>query len=184
MANAEEPALALDRARAGDPRGFDVLFRTFGTAVVGMLRAKGVRDPDDLANEVFVRAFRNIHDFRGGTDGFRAWLFAIAHNAAIDDARRRRRRVDESPLDDAVHPAGGDVEVEALDRLAHARAHALLHGLSPDQRDVLILRIVADLSVEETAAILGKGYEAVRALQRRGLASLRRAISDEEAVRQ
>jgi RNA polymerase sigma-70 factor (ECF subfamily) len=60
--------------------------------------------------------------------------------------------------------------------------HALLERISPDQSEVLLLRIVADLSVDETAAVVGKSYEAVKALQRRGLAALRRQLSEEEGV--
>ena len=173
---------ALERARAGDARGFDELFGATGAAVAGYLRGRGVGDPDGVANEVFVRAFRTLHTFQGDGERFRSWLFAIAHNAAIDDARRRRRRVVEVPLDAAPEAAGGDVEADVLDRLAQERVRALLARLSPDQRDVLLLRIVADLSVEETARVLGKGHEAVKGLQRRGLAALRRALSSEEGV--
>ena len=64
--------MALDRARAGDARGFDVVFRTLGGAVVGYLRGRGVADAEDLANEVFVRAFRNLHTFQGDQERFRS----------------------------------------------------------------------------------------------------------------
>ena len=114
---------------------------------------------------------------------FRAWLFTIAHHAAVDDSRRRKRRVRESALERVPDAVGGDVEAEVMARLAHERVQSMLALLSDDQRDVLTLRIVADLSVEDTAAILGKGYEAVRATQRRGLAALRRALSGQEGVR-
>jgi RNA polymerase sigma factor (sigma-70 family) len=174
--------VAVDRARASDASGFDVLFRVFGPSVAGYLRARNVSDPDGLANDVFLRAFRTIHTFRGDGARFRSWLFTIAHNTAIDDARRRRRRIAESPLERAPDPPGGDVETEVMARLARERVDALLSGLSEDQRDVLVLRVVAGLSVEETAAVLGKSYEAVKALQRRGLAALRRAISLGEGV--
>ena len=173
---------ALDAARAGDGRGFDALFRATAPAVVGYLRARNVSDPDGLANDVFLRAFRTIHTFTGDAARFRSWLFTIAHNTAIDDARRRRRRVAEVPLERAAEPTGGDVEVDVFAELAHDRVRLLLDRLSPDQRDVILLRVIADLSVEETGAVVGKGYEAVKALQRRGLAALRRAISDEQGV--
>jgi RNA polymerase sigma factor (sigma-70 family) len=182
MAPPDELDDAVERAQAGDARGFEALFGAFGASIAGYLRARSVSDPEGIANDVFLRAFRAIHTFRGDAGRFRIWLFTIAHHAAIDDARRRRRRVAEVSLDDAAELAGGDVEAEAIARLAHERVQALLARLSPDQRDVLVLRIVADLSVDETAAVLGKSYEAVKALQRRGLASLRRTISDQEAV--
>jgi RNA polymerase sigma-70 factor (ECF subfamily) len=163
-------------------RGFDVLFRATGASVVGYLRTRSVSDPDGVANEVFLRVFRTIHTFAGDAGRFRSWLFTIAHNAAIDDARRRRRRISEAPLDNHVEPAGGDVEEDVVAYLAHDRVQDLLDQLSPDQRDVIALRIVADLSVDQTAAVLCKSHEAVKALQRRGLAALRRTLSDHPGV--
>jgi RNA polymerase sigma factor (sigma-70 family) len=175
--------VALERARADDARGFDALYRAYGGAVAGYLRARAVADPDGIANEVFLRAFRSIGTFAGTAPAFRSWLFTIAQNAAIDDSRRRKRRVRQAPLDHAPEPDdGGDVENDVLTRLARERVDALLDTLSPDQRDVLLLRIVADLSVEETAAVLDKSYEAVKALQRRALAALRRTLSSTEGV--
>jgi RNA polymerase sigma-70 factor (ECF subfamily) len=172
---------ALTRARAGDSRGFDALFRATGAAVVGYLRSRSVSDPDGLANEVFLKAFRTIDTFEGDSERFRAWLFTIAHHAAIDDARRRLRRIEETLLDRAHEPVGGNVEDDALGRLADDRVEAMLAHLSPDQRDVIMLRIVADVSIEDTAAILGKTDEAVKGLQRRGLGALRRALAKEKA---
>jgi len=173
---------ALDRARDGRPSGFDELFRATGPAVAGYLRARQVSDPDGLANDVFLRAFTRLPTFAGDGERFRTWLFTIAHHAAIDDSRRRRRRPQETPLERAAESVGGDVEDDVVARLASERVSRLLDGLSPDQRDVLLLRIVADCSVEETAIMLGKGYEAVKALQRRGLAALRRQLSSHEGV--
>jgi RNA polymerase sigma-70 factor, ECF subfamily len=176
--------VALEHARAGDPSGFDILFRAHATAVVGYLRARHVSDPDDLANEVFERAFRSIHTVRGDSDRFRSWLFGIAHNAAIDDGRRRRRRLHETPLDARLAATGGDVEAEAVTEIERTRVHTLLDRLAPDQRDVLMLRVCSDLSVAQTAAAVDKSYEAVKALQRRGLATLRRTLDADDGVPQ
>ena len=175
-------AEAIRRAQDGDARGFESLFHALGASVVGYLRARRVSDPDDLANEVFLRAFRTIHTFRGDGNRFRSWIFTIAHHTAVDDARRRRRRVSEAPLDRAPESAGGDVEAEVLAGLAHDRVQQLLSSLSPDQRDVLLLRVVADQSVSDTAAVLGKSHEAVKALQHRALATLHRMISSDDPV--
>jgi RNA polymerase sigma factor (sigma-70 family) len=176
--------VAIERAQAGVAGGVDVLFRALGGSVVGYLRARNVSDPEGLANEVFLRVFRTIHTFRGDGARFRSWLFTIVHNVAIDDARRRRRRVDEAPLERAPEAAAGDVETEVMARAGTEQMHALLDRLSADQRDVLELRIMADLSVEQTAAVVGKSYDAVKALQHRGLVALRRALVEHEAVPQ
>jgi len=178
----DDLADAIRQAQDGDARGYETLFHTLGAPVVGYLRAHRVSDPDGLANEVFLRAFRTIHTFRGDGNRFRSWIFTIAHHAAVDDSRRRHRRVSEAPLERAAEPPGGDVETEVLANLAHERVQELLSSLSPDQRDVLLLRVVADQSVSETAAVLGKSHEAVKALQHRALATLHRAISSDDPV--
>ena len=88
----------------------------------------------------------------------------------------------ETPTTHLPESEGGDVEDDVFARLADERIRGLLEQLTPDQRDVLLLRIVADLSIDETASVLGKGYEAVKALQRRGLTDLRRALVDQKGV--
>jgi RNA polymerase sigma factor (sigma-70 family) len=172
----------VEQARTGDARAFALLFETFGTQVAGYLRARAVADPDGTANEVFLRVFRTVHTFRGDGSRFRAWLFTIAHHAAVDDARRRRRRARETTVENVPDAAGGDAETHVMARLADERARAMLDRLSPDQRDVVLLRVVSGLSVKEVAEVLDKGEEAVKALQRRGLAALRRALVDPEGV--
>ncbi len=133
VALSDELTVELERARAGDARGFDALFRALGAPVAGFLRGRNVSDPDGLANDVFLRAFRNIHTFRGDGDRFRSWLFTIAYNVAVDDARRRRRRVEATTLERTPEQAGGNVEDEVLVQLANERVATLLSGLSPDR---------------------------------------------------
>ncbi|HEX5614985.1 MAG TPA: RNA polymerase sigma factor [Acidimicrobiia bacterium] len=153
------------------------LFRALAPAVAGYLRARGSEDPDGLANEVFLRAFRVLHTFRGDASRFRSWIFTIARNCLIDERRRAARRPQVVVLPHTESPdLAPDAETEALARLAHERVAELLAGVSEDQRDVLLLRIVADLSVEQTAEVLGKSREAVKALTRRGLAALEREL--------
>jgi RNA polymerase sigma-70 factor (ECF subfamily) len=168
---------ALESARAGEARGYEALFRALAPTVTAYLRARSVSDPDDLANEVFLRAFRTLGTFRGDGERFRSWLFTIAHHAAIDDKRRRSRRITEVPLSAVSQAPQGDVEAEVFEVVGRERVRHLLDQLSPDQRDVLLLRVIGDLTAEQTAAALDKSYEAVKALQRRGLATLRRLLA-------
>ena len=174
--------VALEWARAGEARGFETLFRTLGGAVAGYLRARAVNDPEDLANEVFLRAFKTLHTFRGDAERFRSWLFTIAHHAAIDDRRRASRRPRTVAIDDTDGRAPDDVERAMLDGAERERIEQLLGTLSPEQREVILLRVLGDLSIEQTGAVVGRGYEAVKALQRRGLASLRRRLEAEQGV--
>jgi len=70
----------------------------------------------------------------------------------------------------------GDAEAEAMDGLSLERVHRLLDRLTPDQRDVLLLRIVGGLTVEQVAGVVGRKAGAVKMLQARGLAAIRREI--------
>lgn len=178
----QELDVALAEARTGASCGYHAIFQILGGPVGGYLRARRVADPDCLANEVFLRAFRMLHTFAGDATDFRSWVFTIARNAVIDEmrsaARRPREVLDARPCDGV----GGNVEDDVLARLADERVAALLQLLSRDQRDVIALRVVADLSVEQTAEVLGKTYEGVKALQRRAIARLRKALSPPEGV--
>ena len=126
--------------------------------------------------EVFVQVARNTPGFRGDYRGYRSWVFMVAHNRVIDERRRRNRRPSLVPADEAGEAGGGDVESEALAGLSTDAAVALLDGLTHDQRNVILLRIVGDLSLEQTAATLGKRVGAVKALQRRAIDRLRKTM--------
>jgi RNA polymerase sigma factor (sigma-70 family) len=167
----------LQAARTGAPWALERLYQELSPAVLGYLRVQGAGDPEDLTNEVFLGVFRRIPSFNGSEDAFRSWVFTIAHSRLIDDRRRAGRR---PQIADDVHdrpdPAGGDAEHDALDRLSSQRVQALCERLVPDQRDVLLLRLMAGLTVESIADALGKSEGAVKALQRRGLANLRKIL--------
>jgi RNA polymerase sigma factor (sigma-70 family) len=158
---------------------FEAIFHELAPAVAGYMRLNGVSEVDELTNEVFAQVHRGLHRFTGDWSGFRSWVFTIAHHRMVDDARRARRRPPVAIAEVSEEAATGDVESEALDRLSEERLHQLLSILSDDQRQVLLLRIVADLPLEEAADTLGKTVGAVKSLQHRALASLRRALEQE-----
>jgi RNA polymerase sigma factor (sigma-70 family) len=149
--------------------------------VAGYLRAQGAEDPDGLTNDVFERVFTRIGSFTGSEAGFRSWVFTIAHHRLVDERRRsaRRPRPDSAAPVEAVAAPGGDVEEEALRRLSDERVQRLCRQLAPDQRNVLLLRMVGGLSIEQTAEALRKSPGAVKALQHRAVAALRRLVERE-----
>ena len=163
-------------AQANAPWAFERLYRHFAPAVAGYLRTQGAEDAEALTSEVFLGAFRRITVFRGDGAAFRSWLFTIAHHRLVDERRHRARSPAIAPIERVLPRVGGDVEEEALARLGSAWAVQLLQTLSPDQRDVLALRVIADLTVEQVAAVMDKQPGAIKALQRRGLAALRKAL--------
>ena len=165
-------------AQAGARWACTNLWNDFAPAVAAFLRARGSREPDDLTSEVFLAVFDRLAAFTGGEAEFRAFVFTIAYRRLTDELRRRSRRGEheewQQELDGRRAPSA---EHEALARLADDSTRALLEGLSPDQRDVMVLRIIGDLTVEQVAAVLGKRPGAVKALQRRALETLRRKFT-------
>jgi RNA polymerase sigma-70 factor (ECF subfamily) len=178
-------ASVLAAAQAGGEWAWEVLYRQYAGPIRGYLRANGAKEPDDLVSEVFLQIARNLPGFEGDDRQFRSWIFTVAHHRVVDERRMRGRRPVDPSSDGVVEPTETMVAAEelALTRLGVERARALLDDLSPDQRDVLLLRILGGLTVEEVAATLGKRAGAVKALQRRGLAALQRAALTAE-VRQ
>jgi RNA polymerase sigma-70 factor (ECF subfamily) len=172
----------LAAARAGSAWAFEVLYRDLAGPVTGYLRLHGAQEPDDLASETFLQVFTGLASFTGDESGLRAWVFTIAHRRLMDDWRRRSRRpqTTDEPGDLAAH-VGGDVEDDALARLGAGTVHRLCGELPTDQRSVLLLRILADLTVEQVAEVLGRSVPSVKALQRRGLRALRDRLERENS---
>jgi RNA polymerase sigma factor (sigma-70 family) len=170
----------LDAARRGVPRAFETIFTALAPVVAGYLRVQGSREPDDLTSEVFEAVFRNLDRFEGGEAGFRSWVFTIAHRRLLDERRQLTRRPATEPLmDDTGFAAIDDVERDVEHALSLEHTRALCGRLAPNQRDVLLLRIVGRLTIDEVAAALGKTPGAVKALQRRGLQAISRFLERE-----
>jgi RNA polymerase sigma factor (sigma-70 family) len=170
----------LAAAQAGAGWAFEVLYRDLAPVVTGYLRLHGAQEPDDLASETFVGVFTGLSSFSGDEGALRGWVFTIAHRRLVDDWRRRSRRPQQA--DDPAEgpePVGGDVEDDVLGRLGGETVERLCGLLPPDQRAVLLLRILADLTVEQVAAVLGRSVGSVKALQRRGLRALREHLEGE-----
>jgi len=171
----------LAAAQAGAAWAFEVLYRDLSPSVTGYLRLHGAQEPDDVASETFLQVFTGLASFSGDEDGLRAWVFTIAHRRLVDDWRRRSRRPQLTD-DPGAGPelVGGDVEDDVLGRLGGETVERLCGLLAPDQRAVLLLRILADLTVEQVAAVLGRSVGSVKALQRRGLRALREHLEAEQ----
>jgi RNA polymerase sigma factor (sigma-70 family) len=173
----EQFSTVLGAAKTGADWAWELLYDECSPVVLGYLRGRGAVEPEDLVAESFLHAVRAISSFSGDERAFRSWMLGIAHRRLVDDWRYRSRRPLSPATDEALEAAsGGDVEEEALARAEGQLVLACIRGLSPDQQDVLLLRLVADLSLDEVASILGKRISAVKGLQRRGLARLHREL--------
>ena len=157
----------------GKNRDAGAVYNELAPRVLGYLRAQQVPDPEDVLGEVFLQVARDLHRVRGDEAAVRRWVFTVARHRAIDDARRRARRPKIVTDDLPDLPAGA--EREPFD----ASLVAALQRLTPDQREVIVMRFVADLSLESVARITNRRVGAVKALQHRALADLAKAVSPE-----
>jgi RNA polymerase sigma-70 factor (ECF subfamily) len=146
--------------------------------VLAYLRGQGAEDPEASLGDVFLQVARNISTFDGDEAGFRSWVFIVAHHRVLDDRRRRRRRpsIAVAEVPDAV---GGSTEDEALAGMLDVDVLQALGFLTPEQRDVVLLRVFSDLSLDDVSRVLNRPVSAVKALQRRAYARLREKLQSE-----
>lgn len=173
----------LDRARAGDEGAWARLYDSLAPQLLGYLRSRGAQDAEALMGDTFLHVARGLGGFEGTESGFRSWVFVIASSRLLDERRRLRRKPTE-PLDELMEErlrCSDDVEQEVQVMAATAAADDLLAVLTPDQRDVVALRVFGELTSAEVAETVGKPLTAVKALYRRGLAALRRELVDDTA---
>lgn len=175
---ADDFSSVLAEAQSGSHPAFEKLFSAYAGAVTGYARMQGMADPEDTASETFISVLQSIRSFSGDEAAFRSWLFTITHRRIIDQRRRDSRRlhvVRDEPRDQR---SDDDTEGEVLGAASTERVRQLCNQLVPDQRDVLLLRLVGGLTIDEIAAQIDKTPGAVKALQRRGLGALRRILAE------
>lgn len=155
----------VERARAGDRQAFDELYKLFAPAVHGIVLARvPPGDVNDVAQEVFMLAYKNLHSVRDGA-AFGAWLSQIARNHS-NEFHRRAKHTEELPED----LSGGEnlqATEEAREILATIRA------LPESYKETLILRLVEGMTGAEIAARTGLTPESVRVNLHRGMKMLR-----------
>lgn len=170
-------ATLLMAAREGEAWACTEIWLRYSPHVAGYLRARGSREVEDLTSEVFLAVFAGLARFEGDEPQFRSFLFTIAHRRLVDELRARARAgAVESWTEDTDPRLVASAEEEALVGRGTAELRKLINELAPDQRNVLLLRIFGDLTVDRVAEVLGKRPGAVKALQRRGLQAVRRRM--------
>ena len=174
---------AVGRAIAGDGRAFDDIYRALSGPVYSYLTTQVRRreDAEDLTGQVFLEAMRGIRTFAGDGPAFRGWLFRIAHNRAVDLARRLARRPETSLEEAESIPEAIATEDRAIGGVSAMLVWRAVDALPEQQRRVITLRLAAGLTSKEIAEVLGKRIGTVKALQHRALVALSRSLKDLEA---
>ncbi|HEY0948591.1 sigma-70 family RNA polymerase sigma factor [Nocardioides sp.] len=171
----------LHDARLGEGTAFAELWSRHAARVAAFVRGRGGIDVEEITSDVFVAAFESIGRFEGDEAGFVALLLTIARRRVVDEQRRRSRRVPVASwaAEDDTRTVRS-VEEDVLARAAATDLARHLDRLTPEQREVVTLRLLADLSLEQTAQVMGKRVGTVKSLQRRALDSLRRSLAGEQ----
>jgi RNA polymerase sigma-70 factor (ECF subfamily) len=167
-------ARVLAGARAGEDWAAASIYRSIQPALMRYLSAREPREAEDIAAQVWFEVARSLPRFSGGENELRALVFTIGRRRLSNARRNRARRpeaVEHQHLDAMTGPDDPAAIVVARD--ASREAVALVVRLLPRrQADVVLLRVLADLSVDEVAAIVGRSPAAVRVIQHRALKRL------------
>jgi RNA polymerase sigma-70 factor (ECF subfamily) len=176
----------LAAAKAGAEWAVATLYRDLNPALLRYLRARQSADAEDVASEVWIAAARTLQTFEGDETGFRSWIFTIARRRLIDHGRQAaRRRTDPADMGTFEgRAASDDTAAAGLVSLSTREAvERLVADLPPDQAEVVLLRVLADLDVADVARIMDRTPGSVRVLQHRALRRLaRRYARTEEPV--
>lgn len=172
-------------AREGAEWAWSAIYRDLAPQLLGYFRTRRARDPEDLVGEVFVQLARNVRRFEGDYASFRSWVFIVAHHR-MSNRRRSLARKPAEPRADTVsmdRRRAPSAELDALTSINAERIMQIVGQLTTEQREVIALRVVADMSLEDTARVMGKSVGSVKQLQRRALIQLRSRLEEQAVTR-
>ena len=167
----------MERARAGDPDAWEEVYRSVYPRLYAYARGRLATDEqaEEAVSETMTRAMDRIHRYAPGAAGLDGWLFGIARNVVLESYRASGRATPNDPetmarldREESPDPVAGLLAAEERSTLADAFAR-----LSPADREVLELRVVAGLDAEQVAVLTDRKAGAVRTAQSRALARLR-----------
>lgn len=160
----------IERAIHGDAEAFEEIYYTYKDDVyTACMRMLGnAAEAEDAAQEVFVRLLRVLPRYDASRASFRTWLLTITTNYCYDMLRKRRAGEvsiddeDNEPITITLRSSDPTPEQAALSNEFHARVQHMLDRLSPDDRQMIVLRYWFDHGYEEIAEATGQTVSAVK----------------------
>ena len=181
----------LAAAQAGGEWAIARLYRELRPPVVRYFRSRAHQEAEDLAAETLLDVARGLRGFSGCEGAFRSWVFTIAHRRLVDHRRAVARRpvtTSMTALEDTSRtpvdfPTGDDTADDALAGLAgDAAVQRIVKILAPDQAEIVLLRVVAGLGIDEVARITGRRPGTVSVLQHRALRRLAERLKNPDEM--
>lgn len=170
----------LQRVRALEEPALTEIFNTYYPLLYRYIyhHVGHAETAEDLTAEVFRRLLEQLHAGRGPRKRLKPYLFRVAHNVVVDDSRRQVHR-NHRALDEEMQAADAvPVDEQARKAILAAEARKAIDDLTPKQRTVIVLKFLAGMDNSEIAQTLTLRVGAVKALQHRALAALRRTLSE------
>ena len=177
---AKQAAVLVAQAQAGDQQAFATLYEQYRPLVYRFLRRRldgSDETVEDLTEDVFVKLYEKLDRYVERGLPFTAWLYRIAHNQLVDYVRTLPRN-SAQPLDTVADIPEYQTGSEYRSVLDRETLEPALARLTPEQRQAVELRFLQGMSVAETSAAMGRSEEAVKKLQARALANLRRSLTE------
>jgi RNA polymerase sigma-70 factor (ECF subfamily) len=169
----------LSAASHGSPAALTRIYDSYFRPIYGFIRLR-VDDhalAEDLTSEVFVRLVEATRRHAGPKSNLRGWLFQVARNLVHDHYRSGKGFTEHALEEWLPDPASGELEALAVRAASAEQTRRAIRQLAPDQQEVLILRFAQQLSLQETADLMGKQVNAIKQLQFRATQALRRALA-------
>ncbi|MEI7645348.1 MAG: sigma-70 family RNA polymerase sigma factor [Chloroflexales bacterium] len=170
----------IRQAQQGDQRAFDMIYDRFADPIFRYVYARcgDVSATEDLLGDLWVRVVERLASFRpppsGVEQAFAAWLYRIAHNLVIDSFRRKS--AGNIPLDPNISDREPTPDEHAISSDERRTLHAAIAKLTPDQREVVLLRFIEERSNAEVAVLTGRSEGAVKVMQHRALGALAKLL--------
>jgi RNA polymerase sigma-70 factor (ECF subfamily) len=166
----------IAKAQGGQNEAFGKIYDSFSQPLFRFIHSKvqGKHQAEDLLQETFIKAWKGLPTYRPEGGNFSSWLYRIAVNTVTDHYRKTGRSLQTVEIMENIdlptsenHEAEIDINLDAL------KTRELLNLLPEKYRIILELRYLSDLTIQETAKILGKSELAIRVLQHRAIKKIR-----------
>ncbi len=172
----------IQKAKAFDQSALAIIYDRYSTPLYQYAyRQLGNQQmAEDCVAETFTRFLRILKNKKGPKEHLRAYLYRIAHNWITDQFRRKTSTLE--TLDEQIEQIESDqvgVETAVLKKLSGQLLRGLLKELTPEQRQVIVLKHLEDMSNNEVAEIMERNVGSIKALNSRGLARLRKLIEEQ-----
>ncbi|MFH1769493.1 MAG: RNA polymerase sigma factor [Parcubacteria group bacterium] len=176
----EDPKQLILKAKAGDSQAFGILYDIYFTPIYRYVyhRVRSKEESEDIVQIVFVKAFKAIDRFRETSSDPLAYFFTIARNTVIDGWKKKKEMLFEEPesMMQNIPDSSDGLNLELIKKDEIRTVMECIEGLTDEQKEIITLKFVNDLSNKEIAEITGKKEDAIRQLQSRAIKKLKEKL--------